>query len=181
MTVPPCLATRILTIATRYSRSREEADRPLTAGYPPPAQVLSVLYNAIFLDLDDDVLVGRGDVRVFDVNAWRRACGGIHFEDAEPGRDEFELDLARRALSADLPVLAICRGAQVLNVAAGGTLVQFVQEVDVERDTSRPPLAQVSFMLHKVLVEPMSLAPGLVMSPESIGCGASPFRSRDGS
>lgn len=50
-------ATRILTVATRYSRSREEADRPLTAGYPPPAQVLSVLYNAIFLDLiDEDIL-----------------------------------------------------------------------------------------------------------------------------
>lgn len=50
-------ATRILTIATRYSRSREEADRPLTDGYPPPAQVLSVLYNAIFLDLiDEDIL-----------------------------------------------------------------------------------------------------------------------------
>ncbi len=45
-------------------------------------------------------------------------------EDAEPGRDEFELDLARRAIDADLPVLAICRGAQVLNVAAGGSLVQ---------------------------------------------------------
>jgi NTE family protein len=50
-------ATRILTIATRYSRSREEADRPLTDGYPPPAQVLSVLYNAIFLDLiDEDIM-----------------------------------------------------------------------------------------------------------------------------
>ena len=50
-------ATRILTIATRYMRSREEADRPLTDGYPPPAQVLSVLYNAIFLDLiDEDIL-----------------------------------------------------------------------------------------------------------------------------
>ena len=50
-------ATRILTIATRYSRSREEADRPLTEGYPPPAQVLSVLYNAIFLDLiDEDIM-----------------------------------------------------------------------------------------------------------------------------
>jgi NTE family protein len=50
-------ATRILTIATRYLRSREEADRPLTDGYPPPAQVLSVLYNAIFLDLiDEDIL-----------------------------------------------------------------------------------------------------------------------------
>jgi NTE family protein len=50
-------ATRILTIATRYQRSREEADRPLTDGYPPPAQVLSVLYNAIFLDLiDEDIM-----------------------------------------------------------------------------------------------------------------------------
>jgi len=45
-------------------------------------------------------------------------------DDAEPGRDEFEIDLARRAIEADLPILAICRGAQVLNVAAGGTLVQ---------------------------------------------------------
>lgn len=47
-------------------------------------------------------------------------------QDAEPGRDEFEIDLARRALEADLPVLAICRGSQVLNVAAGGSLVQDV-------------------------------------------------------
>jgi putative glutamine amidotransferase len=45
-------------------------------------------------------------------------------EDAEPGRDEFEIDLARRAMEADLPLLAICRGAQVLNVAGGGSLVQ---------------------------------------------------------
>jgi putative glutamine amidotransferase len=44
--------------------------------------------------------------------------------DAEPGRDEFELDLVRGALAADLPLLAICRGVQVLNVATGGTLVQ---------------------------------------------------------
>jgi NTE family protein len=50
-------ATRILTIATRYSRSREEADRPLTPGYPPPAQVLGVLYNAIFLDLIDEDII----------------------------------------------------------------------------------------------------------------------------
>lgn len=45
-------------------------------------------------------------------------------QDAEPGRDEFEIDLARRAMDAKLPLLAICRGAQVLNVADGGTLVQ---------------------------------------------------------
>ena len=50
-------ATRILTVSTRYQRSREEADRPLTEGYQPQAQVLSVLYNAIVLDLiDEDIL-----------------------------------------------------------------------------------------------------------------------------
>jgi NTE family protein len=50
-------ATRILTVSTRYQRTRAEADLPLTAGYPPPAQVLGILYNAIFLDLiDEDIL-----------------------------------------------------------------------------------------------------------------------------
>jgi putative glutamine amidotransferase len=39
-------------------------------------------------------------------------------------RDEFELKLVREALGAGLPILAICRGQQVLNVALGGTLIQ---------------------------------------------------------
>ena len=39
-------------------------------------------------------------------------------------RDEFELALARRAMERDLPLLAICRGMHVMNVARGGTLVQ---------------------------------------------------------
>ena len=47
---------------------------------------------------------------------------------AEPGRDEFEIALSREALQRDLPILAICRGLQVLNVAAGGTLLQHVPD-----------------------------------------------------
>jgi NTE family protein len=48
---------KILAISTRYARSQEEADIPLVQGYPPPAQVLGVLYNSIFLDLiDQDVI-----------------------------------------------------------------------------------------------------------------------------
>ena len=46
------------------------------------------------------------------------------FSASEPGRDEFELALSRGALDAGLPLFAICRGIQVLNVSRGGTLVQ---------------------------------------------------------
>ncbi len=43
-------------------------------------------------------------------------------------RDEFELDLMREALERDVPVLAICRGSQVLNVALGGGIEQHVPD-----------------------------------------------------
>ncbi len=46
------------------------------------------------------------------------------YEAAEPGRDAFEIALARAAVEANVPLLAICRGMQVLNVAHGGSLVQ---------------------------------------------------------
>lgn len=46
-------AERILAISTRYERTIEEADRPVVEGYPPPAQVVGVILNAIFLDLFD--------------------------------------------------------------------------------------------------------------------------------
>src|SRR5438093_8779897 len=42
--------------------------------------------------------------------------------EAEPGRDEFELALIKEARAQNLPIFAICRGIQVLNVACGGTL-----------------------------------------------------------
>jgi putative glutamine amidotransferase len=43
-------------------------------------------------------------------------------------RDDFELALMREALARDLPILAICRGSQVLNVALGGDLEQHVPD-----------------------------------------------------
>lgn len=87
--------------------------------------------DARVLDLDEDpgrvvegidglLLTGGGDVDPAIYGERRHPS----VEDAEPGRDAFEIELARRALNVDLPTLAICRGAQVLNVAAGGTLVQ---------------------------------------------------------
>jgi gamma-glutamyl-gamma-aminobutyrate hydrolase PuuD len=56
--------------------------------------------------------------------------------DVVPERDRAELTLLTAALARDLPVLAICRGSQVLNVAAGGDLVQHLPD-DVGHDGHR--------------------------------------------
>lgn len=48
---------------------------------------------------------------------------GVHTEEA---RDEMELAMLRHALSQDMPVLGICRGMQLLNVAFGGSLIQHI-------------------------------------------------------
>jgi putative glutamine amidotransferase len=86
------------------------------------ARVLEVSESprAVLQTIDGVLLTGGGDVDPAFYGEDRHET----VEDAEPGRDEFELDLARRAMEQDVPLLAICRGAQVLNVAAGGTLVQ---------------------------------------------------------
>lgn len=56
-------------------------------------------------------------------------------------RDAWELALLRAALDVDAPVLAVCRGVQLLNVARGGTLHQHLPEV-VGDDTHRPELGR---------------------------------------
>ncbi|HWX96246.1 MAG TPA: gamma-glutamyl-gamma-aminobutyrate hydrolase family protein [Solirubrobacteraceae bacterium] len=48
--------------------------------------------------------------------------------DTAPERDAFEIALTRAAIERDMPVLGICRGMQLINVACGGTLVQHLPE-----------------------------------------------------
>ena len=66
------------------------------------------------------LLTGGGDVDP----ARYGATPHEKLEEVDPARDEFEIALIAAARSRDLPIFAICRGVQVLNVAAGGTLVQ---------------------------------------------------------
>lgn len=68
-------------------------------------------------------------------------------------RDRFEVPLARAALAADAPLLAICRGVQVLNVAAGGTLVQDLPSLaasDLQHSIDVPK----NHVAHTVRIEP---------------------------
>ncbi len=70
--------------------------------------------------LDGLLLTGGDDVT--PARYGEAAHATVH--EAEPGRDDFELALVTAARAQKLPIFAICRGIQVLNVACGGTLLQ---------------------------------------------------------
>lgn len=68
-------------------------------------------------------------------------------EDPQQHRDRFELALARAAVQADVPILAIGRGMHVLNVAQGGTLIPWLPDVvnhDRHAESGRTHVIQVS-------------------------------------
>ena len=67
-------------------------------------------------------------------------------------RDRFELALAHAALARDLPLLGVCRGMELLNVACGGTLEQHLADADLHLHTPG------AFNDHDVRLEPGSLA-----------------------
>jgi putative glutamine amidotransferase len=113
---------------------------------------------ATALDGVDGLLLTGGD----DVDpSWYGEPPHTAYDVSEPGRDAFEIDLVRRALAADLPVLAICRGLQVLNVALGGTLIQDIPSepgMRLQHDAEGP----ATTLAHTVAIAPGSCLAALV-------------------
>ena len=68
------------------------------------------------------LLPGGGDIHPRHYQAAVHCC-----RDIDEDRDALELDLTRRFLAAGKPILGICRGLQVINVALGGTLLQHIE------------------------------------------------------
>jgi len=89
---------------------------------PPISSLIDELPD-VLARVDAVVLHGGGDMdpRHYGQEATAEQLYGI-----VPEHDEVELAVVRAALNRDLPMLAICRGLQVLNVALGGTLQQHI-------------------------------------------------------
>jgi gamma-glutamyl-gamma-aminobutyrate hydrolase PuuD len=110
-------------VPSGYTRSLAAAGA-LPVVLPPVDGIAGVLDG-----LDGLVLTGGSDVGpdVYGAEPHPETVG-VH-----PNRDRSELELLAGAIDRDLPVLGICRGIQLLNVAYGGTLVQHIEEVVDQR------------------------------------------------
>jgi putative glutamine amidotransferase len=88
------------------------------------------------LDLIDGLILAGGadiDPSSYGDDAHPETRGTV------PERDNFELALARRALERDMPLLGICRGMQLMNVARGGTLLQHLPDSHGHHEHRRNP------------------------------------------
>ena len=90
---------------------------PVVLPVVPPEEV-----DHVVPAVDGILLTGGGDLQP----SRYRAKPVAETQGVDPARDDFDIRLLEGAIEADLPVLATCRGMQVINVALGGSLIQHV-------------------------------------------------------
>lgn len=142
---------------TRYAMSSTYTEAVEAAGGVPlviPPQIGNI--DEIIAAIDGLLLSGGADVDParYGDDAVHERTYGIH-----PLRDELEIALVRRAVADDIPMLCICRGIQVLNVALGGTLIQDIPDqyaTEIEHAQHRTGIPH-SEPGHTVSVTPGSL------------------------
>jgi putative glutamine amidotransferase len=133
-------------------------------------------------DYRQSILHTSGEVRIVDSSmSVRAALDGVHglmltggndvapalygeqadvtVVDVDPQRDEFEIGLVAEARRRSLPILGICRGVQMLNVACGGSLVQDIRShvSGALEHSFKVPEHQSFFLAHELWLEPGTL------------------------
>ncbi|MEA2271517.1 MAG: putative glutamine amidotransferase [Solirubrobacteraceae bacterium] len=119
---------------------------------PPDAELVADP-DEVLDRIDGLLLAGGADIDPTAYGAERHA----ETTHTVPARDVFEIALARRALERDIPLLGICRGMQLINVATGGTLLQHLPD-NVGHQDHRRALGSFDGADHDVRLEPGSLA-----------------------
>jgi putative glutamine amidotransferase len=119
----------------------------------PPDAATAAEPDTALDPLDALVLAGGADVDPVAYGAERHPCT----TGTRPERDAAEIPLALRAIERDVPLLGICRGMQLINVALGGTLIQHLPD-DVGHGDHRRHPGSFEDADHDVRLEPESLA-----------------------
>ncbi|MFJ9388965.1 gamma-glutamyl-gamma-aminobutyrate hydrolase family protein [Nocardioides sp. NPDC101246] len=120
----------------------------------PGAEVDDTEVAARLWYADGVLLPGGGDLAA----RWAGQEAHATEYDVDEEQDAFDLAVARHALGSGLPLFAICRGNQVVNVALGGDLIQ-----DLGERTHR-------HVVHEIAVEPDALLAGIVGTTPRISC-----------
>jgi putative glutamine amidotransferase len=142
----PCVLTQV-----SYIEAIQRVGGVAVLIAPDPAVVADP--DLILDRIDALVLAGGADVdpSSYDTAPHPMTVGTV------PERDAIEVALTHRAIERDMPVLGICRGMQVLNVAFGGSLIQHLPEV-FGHEEHRRNLGTFDDTEHDVVLAPGSLA-----------------------
>ena len=123
----------------------------------PPQPASTEIADRVLDGVDGLIFAGGRDVNPDRYNQ----PSGEHTDQPDTRRDEWEFTLVTAALARELPLLFICRGAQVLNVHRGGTLIQHLPDVVGSNDYQR---GNAEFTVMDMAVSPGSLLESIVGS-----------------
>lgn len=137
---------------------RRAGGRPLLLP-PDPGDTLDP--NSVLNVIDTLIITGGPDIHPALYGQESHSKTGP----AQKERDTYEIALVRAALESNVPLLGICRGSQIINVAYGGSLEQHLPDVLGHEKHLYPP---GTFADHEVRLEPDSLAARAVGEQKTI-------------